>query len=140
MSTKVRRGRDARRNVAIKYNCEGENMATKLEQVQRFDWRAGGGYYPLSSLEKHDAGDWITYDEALSAATIDNREAYARGVEDGKNRAYASAAGYLVSLANVERLPGAVGMSLYALADVFEARASRATEELQRLEAMKNGK
>jgi hypothetical protein len=114
---------------------------TKLEQVARLCAvvsRDAGGPYPETVDDP--CGGLIDRDEALSAATIDNREAYARGWEDGKNRAYASAAGYLVSLANVERLPGAVGMSLYALADVFEARASRATEELQRLEAMKNGK
>jgi hypothetical protein len=58
---------------------------TKLEQVARLCAvvsRDAGGPYPETVDDP--CGGLIDRDEALSAATIDNREAYARGVEDCK--------------------------------------------------------
>jgi hypothetical protein len=52
---------------------------TTLEQLQRISHEGLD-----CSLYNDDHGDLIDRDEAVAAAAIDNREAYARGVEDCK--------------------------------------------------------
>jgi hypothetical protein len=93
-------------------------MTTKLEQVARLCAvvsRDAGGPYPETVDDP--CGGLIDRDEALSAATIDNREAYARGVED--------------AIRTIEESASGIGVT---------DGDTQIKVALQRLEAMKNGK
>jgi hypothetical protein len=97
---------------------------TKLEQVTRISHEGND-----CSIYNDDNGDFIFRDEALSAAAIDNREAYARGVEE-----------------TLKSLDDEIGNTTFGgiNLDILNAkmRVVDAVRRLikTRLEAMKNGK